>query len=227
MVHPIITIFVIEDDLTFAKLIQASLEERNNNVNIVHYEDAEACLENIHQNPDLITIDHSLPGISGLELLKKVKDYNSNIKTVFISAQDQVNVVIEAFGTGADAYIEKGDNCIPLLVKNFENLISNISQKHEIENLREELISQHKYEEIKGNSPEILKVHAAIDKAIRSNMVIIITGESGTGKELVARAVHFNSDRKNKTFVAENMAAIPKELIKSYGVVSYICCCFH
>jgi len=92
---------------------------------------------------------------------------------------------------------------------------STVNLRKEVDTLREQIIDRHRYDRIIGESQAILKVLRLIQKVEKTNMLALITGESGTGKELVASAIHYNSSRKNRPFVAVNVAAIPEDLMES------------
>lgn len=213
--NSLIKVFIVEDDTTTADLMQLSLESEFPHIEITHFSNGEACLKNLHVCPDIIIIDYQLPGISGLELLDKVKNYNGKIKTIFVSRQKEVEVVLKIFKAGANEYLMKDDNCLALLSNTIKNFISTISLDRENVKLKEQIIDRNKYSNILGNSTAIINVLKMLEKAEKSNMLVLITGESGTGKELIANAIHYNSDRKDHLLIAINMAAIPETLIES------------
>ncbi len=207
-------IFIIEDDAMVATLIKKALS-KNPAYDIHHFESAEDCISNLHLNPDIVTIDYHLPGMNGLGLMRKIKDYNSTIMCILVSGQESLEVVVDAYKSGAQDYILKNDN----LFINIENSVANLSLsvvlKKENEMLKDQVIDRHKYTNILGNSNAVLRLLRLIQKVEKSNMMVLVTGQSGTGKELVAKALHYNSPRARKNFVTVNMSAIPEELIES------------
>jgi len=206
-------IFVVEDNEFFAQLIKQKLE--NDQREIVLFESAGAFRNALHQNPDMVILDYNLPESNGIDLLKEIKNFNEEIKTILISGQDKVDVVIEAFENGAEEYIKKEDSALTLLELKVQKHSSGVNLRKEVDLLREQIIDRNKYSRIIGESQAILKVLRLIQKVEKTNMLALITGESGTGKELVASAIHYNSERRNKPFVAVNVAAIPEDLIES------------
>lgn len=206
-------IFVVEDNEFFAQLIKQKLE--NDQREIVLFESAGAFRNALHHNPDMVILDYNLPESNGIDLLKEIKNFNQEIKTMLISGQDKVDVVIEAFENGAEEYIKKDDNALTLLELKVQKHSSEVNLRKEVDLLREQIIDRNKYSRIIGESQAILKVLRLIQKVEKTNMLALITGESGTGKELVASAIHYNSERRNKPFVAVNVAAIPEDLIES------------
>ena len=208
-------IFVVEDDLVFAKLAQRTLEEASDSYEVEVFSTGTELINNLHRNPDIVTIDYNLPDMTGLEILHKVKEYNADISKVFLSGQEEMEVVVDVFNHGADNYIIKNDNALVQLKNVVRNHSSQSALRKEVEELRTQVIDRNKYSSIIGESPQIIKVMGMIQKVEKSNILVMVTGESGTGKEVIANALHYNSPRRRKPFVAVNMAAIPGELIES------------
>ncbi|HEY8936180.1 MAG TPA: sigma-54 dependent transcriptional regulator [Cyclobacteriaceae bacterium] len=207
-------IFLIDDDEMYSTIIKNSIEQ-NDNYDVKVFKSGEDFMESIHHNPDIVIIDYTLPGMSGIEILRKVKEYNSEISTIILSGQDKVEVVVEAYNIGANNYIIKSDRVIVEINHAIKNLSSNSNLRKEVVELREKIIDRNKYSQIIGDSSSILNVIKLIQKVESSKLITIITGESGTGKEVVANAIHYNSPRKRKAFIPVNMAAIPVDLIES------------
>jgi DNA-binding NtrC family response regulator len=206
-------IFVVEDNEFFAQLIKQKLENDQREISL--FASAVTFRNSLHQNPDIVILDYNLPESNGIDLLKEIKNFNQEIKTILLSGQDKVDVVIEAFENGAEEYIKKDDNALTLLELKVQKHSSEVNLRKEVDLLREQIIDRNKYSRIIGESQAILKVLRLIQKVEKTNMLALITGESGTGKELVASAIHYNSERRNKPFVAVNVAAIPEDLIES------------
>ncbi|HRB41078.1 MAG TPA: sigma 54-interacting transcriptional regulator, partial [Bacteroidia bacterium] len=207
-------IFIVEDDAMVATLIRQSLS-KNPDFEIQHFESAEECLNNLHLNPDIVTIDYHLPGMNGVGLMRRIKDYNASIMCILVSGQDSLEVVVDSYKSGAQDYIIKNDNLFVNLENSVKNLSMNVVLKKENEMLKDQIIDRHKYSNIMGSSNAVLRILRLIQKVEKSNMMVLVTGQSGTGKELVARALHYNSPRARKNFVTVNMSAIPEELIES------------
>lgn len=207
-------IFVVEDDNIFGRVIQKTLEKDDNN-DVQVFTSGEEFFNNLHQNPDIVSIDYNLPGMNGLDILKRVKEFNQDISTIILSGQEKVEVVVEAYSHGANNYIIKNENAIVELTNVVKNLSQNVSLRKEVEELREQIIDRNKYNTVVGESRQILKVLKMIQKVEKSNILVLVTGESGTGKEVIANTIHYNSPRKRKPFVAVNVAAIPADLIES------------
>jgi two-component system, NtrC family, response regulator AtoC len=209
------SIFIVEDDPWYGEILQYHLS-LNPDYHITRFASGKDCLANLHKKPSLITIDYSLPDTNGIELFKNIRAINPDIPIIVISGQEDVTTAVDFLKMGVNDYIVKDDNTKDLLWNAVIRIRENQSLKKEVEHLREELGQKYEFEKIiKGSSPAIKKIFALMGKAARTNINVSVTGETGTGKELVAKAIHYNSERKKKAFVAVNMAAIPSELIES------------
>lgn len=207
-------IFIVEDDMMVAALMKQTLS-KNDKFEIHHFSTAEDCMANLHLRPDIVTIDFNLPGIDGLELMDKVKIFDQSIMVIICSGQESVEVVIKSYRKGAQDYILKTENMIADVETSVTNLAMNVTLRKEVELLKDQIIDRNKYSNIIGNSNAILRTLRLIQKVEKNNMMVLVTGQSGTGKELVAKALHYNSDRARKPFVIVNMGAIPDELVES------------
>ena len=208
-------IFVVEDDEWYNRLLVHTLS-LNPDYEIQSFTTGKACLANLHQEPDIITLDYRLPDMKGLEVLKQVKEINDDIQIILISEQDDIEVVVNLLRHGAYDYIIKSKDIRERLLNTVNNIRQGSKLKKEIVHLRQEV--KNKYTDqntIIGNSAATRKIYELIEKATRTNITVTITGETGTGKELVAKAIHYNSTRAKQPFVAINVAAIPKELLES------------
>ena len=207
-------IFVVEDDAIFSAVIKKALEADGAS-RVTVFSTAEDLLYNLHRDPDIVTIDHTLPGKNGIEVLKGIRDFNSEIPTIYFSGAVEPQVVIEAYESGVSSYIIKDITAIDKLKLSVKELSVKINLRKEITLLRDQILDRHKYGEIIGESKPILGVLRLIQKVEKSNVTVLVTGNSGTGKELVAHALHYNSPRRKKSFVPVNISAIPEDLIES------------
>jgi len=208
-------IFIVEDNPWYGEILQYHLSLNPDYV-VTRFESAKDCLAKMSTNPDLITIDFSLPDMKGDELFKKIRQTNPTVPVIIISAQEQIAVAVNLLKMGVSDYLIKDEATKDLLWNSIVRILENQTLKKEVEDLREEL--GHKYSFKKtliGQSENLTKVFNMMEKAVKANINVSITGETGTGKEVVAKAIHYNSDRKKKNFIAVNMAAIPKELVES------------
>jgi len=208
-------IFIVEDDPWYGEILDYHLS-LNPDYKVTRFESGKACLEKMHLQPNLITIDFSLPDTTGDKLFKRIQEINPQIPVIIISSQENITVAVDLLKMGVKDYLVKDDTTKDLLWNSIIRIRENQTLKKEVEHLREELGQKFSFDKsIIGQSDTLKKVFIMMEKAIKTNINISITGETGTGKEVVAKAIHYNSDRKKKNFIAVNMAAIPKELIES------------
>lgn len=208
-------IFLVEDDVIFAKIISYHLSLNPDN-KIEIFPDGKSMLKNLYKNPCLISLDYNLPDMTGLEILKQVREFNPDTPVVIVSGQQDIATAIELLKKGAYDYILKDQDTKERLWNITRNIRENLKLKQKIADLEEEIGK--KYESgnlIKGNSTAINKVFTLIEKASKTNITVSVYGETGTGKELVAKSIHFGSARSKKPFVPVNVTAIPSELIES------------
>ena len=210
-----VKIFVVEDNEWYNKLLVYTLSLIPD-YQVKSFFNARDFLNSLHESPDIVTLDYRLPDISGLEVLKRIRQENSEIQVILISEQEDIDLVVTLLKEGAYDYITKSPDIKDRLLNTIQNLRKDIVLKNEISSLRKEIQKKYSFRQsLLGESPAIKSVFELIDKALDTNITVIITGETGTGKELVAKAIHYNSKRKDKSFVAVNVPAIPSELIES------------
>jgi DNA-binding NtrC family response regulator len=133
-----------------------------------------------------------------------------------VSGQEDITTAVKLLQEGAYDYFVKNDHTKDRLWNSLAKIRENLALKQEISQLQDEVGKKYEFRKaIKGNSPEITRIFNLIEKATQSNIVVTLYGETGTGKDLVAKAIHFNSDRRSGPFVPINVSAIPGELIES------------
>ncbi len=208
-------IFVVEDNEWYNKLLVYTLS-LNPDYEVKSFFTARDFLNSIGEEPDIVTLDYRLPDISGLEVLKKIRQENSDIQVILISEQEDIDMVVTLLKLGAYDYITKSNDIKERLLNTVQNIRQGIGLKQEISKLKKEVQKKYSYRNgILGESPAVKSVYDLIEKAAGTNITVIISGETGTGKELAAKAIHYNSKRKDGPFVAVNVPAIPSELIES------------
>lgn len=209
------SIMIVEDDPWYGKVLEYHLS-MNPDYKVTRYLTGKECLQNLYPKPDLVTIDFSLPDMNGEKLLKKIKEDKPDIPVIVISSQEDISVAVNLLKMGAQDYLVKDNATKDLLWNSIIRIRENQGLRQEVEELRSELGQKFSFSNsIIGQSDSLKKVFSLMEKAAQTNINVSISGETGTGKEVVAKAIHFNSERKSKKFVAVNMAAIPKELIES------------
>jgi two-component system response regulator AtoC len=208
-------IFVVEDDPMYAKILKHKLG-MDPDFEVKLFSDGRSFLHFLDDKPDIVTLDHSLPDMTGLELLKEIKNAHPGIQVIVLSAQEDVSTALEMLRNGAYDYIIKDSQAIEKLWHLVHQAQEKTELQKEVEILSSEIAVKYDFQEyIKGSSAPMQKVFSLLQKSVNANITVSITGDTGTGKELAAKAIHFNSNRMRKPFVALNVAAIPKELIES------------
>ena len=208
-------IFIVEDDQWYSSMLEYYLALNPDYV-IQKFNTAKSFLSRLHEKPDVVTLDYSLPDMTGDQILMQVKEASPDTKVIVISGQEDVKIALDMLKKGAYDYIVKDEDAKDRLWNSILNLRENVELKRELESLKEEVGRKYDFSNaIIGNSPVIQRVFSMMEKAAKTNITVSVTGETGTGKELVAKSIHYNSPRKAQSFVAVNLAAIPKDLLES------------
>ncbi len=208
-------IFIVEDDAWYADLLEYNLK-MNPDYEVEKFSNAEDCLLNLYKRPMAITLDYSLPGCTGGEALARINKTNPSIPVIMISGQEDITTAIDLLKEGAYEYIVKNDDAPKRLWSALTHIQENYKLKQENENLKEAVTEKYSFSNlIIGQCAPIKSVFALMQKALNNNISVSIYGETGTGKDLVAKALHYNSNRSKNPFVAINVSAIPGDLIES------------
>ncbi len=207
-------VFVVEDDMLYAKTLNHQLS-LNPDIAVEVFKTAKELFKNMYKHPNLITLDYSLPDATGLEVLQKLRTDYENIPVIIISGQEDISTAVDLLKKGAYDYIVKNVDTKDRMWNTIRNIRENQELKNEIDNLRLELGKKYSTFNIIGESESMKKVFTLVDKARNTNINVTITGETGTGKEVIAKAIHYNSLRKKRKWVAVNLTAIPRELMES------------
>ena len=164
--------------------------------------------------PDVVVSDLVMPGISGIELLEKLRTRGLDCEVLLLTGQGTIETAVEAIRKGAFDYVAKPVD--PQRLRHLlERAIERLSSRRELFRLRRVLQNEGWFESIIGESPRMVELYRQIDQVAPSAASVMITGESGTGKELVARTLHLRSPRANQPFIPVNCAAIPENLLES------------
>jgi two-component system response regulator AtoC len=208
-------IFIVEDDAWFGEMLKHHLS-LNPDYQVTLFKTSGECLQHLRQKPDIVTVDFGLPDMPGDVLMERIHAVDKNIPVIVISGQEEVSVAVDFLKKGARDYVMKDDHTREMLWNAILRIRETLELKQEVATLKGQLEQKFSFEKsIVGQSPALKTIFPLIEKAIGSNINVSVTGETGTGKEVVAKAIHYNSERKNKPFVAVNMAAIPSELAES------------
>jgi len=207
------TILIVEDEETLASSLKRVFTREGYSVDVA--EDAEKGLELIEKNSyDVIITDIILPGISGIELLRKIKEKEPDQLVIIITAYASVETAVEALRAGAYDYVIK-----PIIHQEIKQIVRNALRQKALQRenllLRREIERHYDLSHIIGESPEIKKIINEVKKIASAKSNVLLLGETGTGKELIARAIHFGSPRAERPFIPINCSAIPENLLES------------
>jgi two-component system NtrC family response regulator len=162
----------------------------------------------------LVITDMRMPGMSGLDLLRRIRAEFPETAVVVVTAFGTIESAVEAIKAGAYDYLTKPIEANALLLV-VERALEHLRMRQEIHALRSSLDKKYGFEQIIGKSPALLYVLDVAARAAQSDSTVLVRGETGTGKELLAKAIHFASARREHPFVAINCGAIPRELLES------------
>lgn len=204
------TAWIVDDDHAIRWVLERTL--KSNNINHASFPDAECLWQQLQiEQPEVIISDVRMPGIDGLELMEKIHQKYPTIPIIIMTAHSDLDSAVNAYQSGAFEYLPK-----PFDIHEATALIQRaINHSLELKQKKKPTEQRIDAPEIIGEAPAMQEVFRIIGRLSSSSMSVLINGQSGTGKELVAKALHKHSPRKDKTFIALNMAAIPRELIEA------------
>ncbi|AVX29937.1 sigma-54 dependent transcriptional regulator [Carboxydocella sp. ULO1] len=206
-------ILIVDDEDSVLDFLEEVLEEEG--YKVFKAVNGQLALELINKHQiSVVLMDIKMPGLSGFDILKKIQNENKNINVILMTAYSTTELAIQAMKLGAFDYIVKPFNIEELLLI-IKKALEMQQLASEIKELRLQLEQVYQPETIIGNSSAMQEVYKIIGKVANTNATVLITGESGTGKELVAKAIHFNSNRHNGPFIKVNCAALPENLLES------------
>jgi len=207
------TILIVDDEKNYLVVLEALLESEG--YEIITAGDARAALATVREaDLDLVVTDMKMPGMSGMELLEACKKLKPDLPVIMMTAYGTIEMAVEAMKKHAYDYIQKP----------FENEKLKLTIKKALENRRlvkqnrlltEALSDRFRYGNLIGKSKPMLAVYDLIEKVSRSKASVLITGPSGTGKELIAKAIHYQGERKDQPFISINCGALTETLLES------------
>lgn len=205
-------VLLIDDEARVRASLKMVLES---DYDIVQAADAQEGLEAFRrESPHLVLLDVILPGTDGLSVLQTLKGEDRSTPVIMLTGTKSVKTAVDAMKLGAADYLSK-----PFDVDELRIVIDRALNSHELERevrqLRAQVVQRYAFHNLIGKSPAMQEIYAKIEQVADSRTTVLITGESGTGKELVAKALHYNSARRERPFVALNCAALPETLIES------------
>ncbi|OGC93999.1 MAG: hypothetical protein A2142_07275 [candidate division Zixibacteria bacterium RBG_16_48_11] len=206
-------ILIVDDEESMGRFMQIMLQKEGYEVTPT-LTGSEALKILRQKEYDLVIADLMMPEMNGLKLLSEVKQQNSNVDFIVMTAFASVDTAIEAMKKGALDYVTKPfkvDEIKLAISKSFEQK----QLKAENQELKRRLKQEFTLDSFMGNSMEIVKIKQMVEKIAQTEATVLLLGESGTGKELIARAIHSYSPRANQPFVSINCAALPESLLES------------
>ena len=206
-------ILVVDDEDSLRRVLQVQLEQ--DGYSVVTAASAQQAFSLLQlRGYDLVITDLRMPGLSGMEVLKQVKSQYSETVVIVLTAFGSVETAVEAMKAGAYDFLTKPvhPDELSLVVA---RALDHLRLIEEVRALRANLNQKYGFENIRGNSDALLHVLDVAARAARTNSTLLIRGETGTGKELLARAIHFNSSRKDGPLITINCGAIPRDLLES------------
>jgi DNA-binding NtrC family response regulator len=207
-------VLVVGDNSQFRNSLKGVLKKE---YRIVEAANSEEALNQVAESPpDVVLLDITMPGVDGLETLRKIRALDDYPAVIMVTAHGEIKNVVQAVNEGADDYLIKDSalfDCLPIAIT---KALERLRFKREISSLRRDLSNEYNIDNLIGKSPEFLRSLAMAKRvAVSPDANIYIGGETGVGKELFARVIHFNSPRAGAPFVAVNCAAISKEVVES------------
>ncbi len=206
-------ILVVDDEEQMRGLLAKVLDKSG--YQVAACGDGAEALAVLEKEPmDLVVTDVRMPGMSGMDALKAIKELNPDTVVIIMTAFGSIDQAVQAVKEGAYDYINKPFKIDEMLLT-IDKALEERRLRHEVSSLRQELRTRYHFENLIGKSRAMQEVFGLIEQVAGSRSTVMVYGKSGTGKELVAKAVHYNSPRVSKAFVAVNCAAIPSELLES------------
>lgn len=209
-------ILLVDDDKNILKLISVYLSKEEP-YEIQTATNSDECFDQVEKfHPDIVLLDIQLPGISGMEILDRIRKFYPAVPIIMMSAHGTVEIAVESMKVGAYDFVTKPFDYERLKVV-IRNALMVKSLSDELNLLKSELYQQHDYGSIIGRSGKMQSIYASLNKiAASANVTVLVMGESGTGKELVAKELHKRTaTRAENSFVAVNCAALPETLLES------------
>jgi DNA-binding NtrC family response regulator len=206
-------LLIVEDEETLSSSLKRVFLRDGYEAEIV--DNAESALEMLDKGIyDIIITDIILPGIDGIELLKRIKEKFPDQTVIIVTAYASLETAVEVRRAGAYDYVVK-----PIIHEEIKQIVKNALKQRALqaENvlLKKQIEKQYDFSRIIGESPAMQKIIAEVKKIADARSNVLLLGETGTGKELIARAIHFNSSRADKPFIPINCSAIPENLLES------------
>jgi len=211
--HPVrASLLIVDDDIGVRESFEAVLS-KDYDLSFAS-QGSEALRILSTKDVNLVLLDVRMPGMDGIEVLRRIKELNEQTDVIVVTAVKSLKTAVEAIKLGAFDYVTK-----PFDIHEILALIKRVLEKQELMKevmyLRSEVEWGHRFENLVGRNARMQEIYTLITRIADNNATVLLSGESGTGKEVLARAIHQQSNRSQRPFVAVNCAAIPSELLES------------
>ncbi len=209
-------VLVVDDEELYRRALERILSRAGYAVTCAR-DAAEAMSVVTAESLDLVLCDVKMPGVNGIELVRKIREFDPDLPSIVVTGYGTAENSVEALRAGAFWYLQKpfDQDHLDAVRKLVEQAIEHGRLKTENRMLQSQLRMRYRFENIVGQSAALQQVLETVEKVADSDSTVLIRGESGTGKELIARSLHFNSGRADRMFVTVNCGAIPEELLES------------
>ena len=206
-------VLIVDDEAAIRESLQTLLEFEGYSVEVAN--DGDEGLTRIAERPfDLILLDFALPERNGIEVLRDIRERDSELPVIMITAYGTVENAVNAMQAGATNFIQKPwDN--EKLLADVRTAVGRRRAEEEVVQLKRALKQRYNFEHIIGKSDPMLRIFDLVAQVAPSRSTVLLQGESGTGKELIAKAIHMNSPRSNRAFVPVNTGSMPADLLES------------
>ena len=205
-------ILLIDDEARVRTSLKMVLEPQYDTLQAADAQEGVALFRK--HEPDLVLLDVILPGTDGLAVLQTLRGENKAIPVIMLTGTKSVKTAVDAMKLGAADYLSKPFDVKELRIV-IDRTLNTQSLEREVKQLRAQVVQRYAFHNLIGKSPGMQEIYAKIEQVADSRTTLLVTGESGTGKELVAKALHYNSGRRERPFIALNCAALPETLIES------------
>jgi DNA-binding NtrC family response regulator len=209
-------VLIVDDEELYRRALERILARCGHSVVLAR--DAAEAMQVVATEPlDLVLCDVRMPGISGLELIRQVRDVDPDLPCIVVTGYGSAEQSVEALHAGAFWYLEKPfeQRSLDVVKRLVERAIEHRRLRSENRLLQSQLRSRYGFDRIVGQSAALRGALDLVERVADSDSTVLVTGESGTGKELIARAIHYNSARAERVLVTVNCGAIPEELLES------------
>ena len=206
-------ILVVDDEEIVIRSCLRVLEGNGYEIDVAH--DGHEALRKVESNTyDVMILDIMMPNLGGMEVLRRVKETHPDIDVIMITGLSQIETAVQAMKLGAFDYISK-----PFEPDELKLVVQRARERRQLLqenlNLKSAVSSKYRFDNIIGSSPPMQAVYRLVAQCAPTNSTVLLTGESGTGKELIARAIHYNSLRKDKPFVPVDCNSLSENLLES------------